>query len=37
MGRFETYSIMGGNIRLLIEKYDIYVKSVVKAWNERTR
>ncbi len=36
MGRFVTYSIMGGNIRLLIEKYDMNVKNVVKAWNERT-
>ncbi len=26
---------MGGNIRLLIEKYDMNVKNVVKAWNER--
>ncbi len=26
MGRFGTYSIMGGNIRLLIEKYDMNVK-----------
>ncbi len=26
---------MGGNIRLLIEKYDMNVKNV-KAWNERT-
>ncbi len=31
-----AYSIMGGNIRLLIEKYDMNVKHVVKAWNERT-
>ncbi len=29
MGRFGTYSIMGGNIRLIIEKN-------MKAWNERT-
>ncbi len=36
MGRFGTYSIMGGNIRLLIEKYDMNVKNVVKAWNEGT-
>ncbi len=36
MGRFKTYLIMGGNIRLLIEKYDMNVKNVVKAWNERT-
>ncbi len=36
MGRFGTYSIMGRNIRLLIEKYDMNVKSVLKAWNERT-
>ncbi len=36
MGRFGTYSIMGGNIRLLIEKYDMNVNNVVKAWNERT-
>ncbi len=36
MGHFGTYSIMGLNIRLLIEKYDINVKNVVKAWNERT-
>ncbi len=35
MGCFGTYSIMGGNIRLLIEKYDMNVKNVVKAWNER--
>ncbi len=26
MGRFGTYTIMGGNIRLLIEKYDMNVK-----------
>ncbi len=31
VGRFRTYSIMGGNIRLLIEKYDVNVKNVVKA------
>ncbi len=36
MGRFGIYSIMGGDIRLLIEKYCINVKKVVKAWNERT-
>ncbi len=36
MGRFGSYSIMGGNIRLLIEKYDMNIKNVVKAWNERT-
>ncbi len=36
MGRFGTYSIIGGNIRLLIEKYDMNVKKVVIAWNERT-
>ncbi len=36
MGRFGTYSIIGGNIRLLIEKYDMNVNNVVKAWNERT-
>ncbi len=35
MGRFGTYWIMGGNIRLLIEKYDMNVKNVVKTWNER--
>ncbi len=35
MGRFGIYSIMGGNMRLLIEKYDMNVKNVVKAWNER--
>ncbi len=35
MGRFGTYSIMGGNIRLLNEKYYVNVKNVVKAWNER--
>ena len=35
MGRFGTYSIMGGNIRLLIEKYDMNAKNVVKAWTER--
>ncbi len=35
MGCFGTYSIMGGNIRFLIEKYDMNVKNV-KAWNERT-
>ncbi len=35
MGRSGTYSIMGGNISLLIEKYDMNVKNVVKAWNER--
>ncbi len=35
MGRFGTYSIMGGNIRLLIEKYDMNVENVVNAWNER--
>ncbi len=35
MGLFGTYSNMGGNIRLLIGKYDINVKNVVKAWNER--
>ncbi len=35
MGCFGTYSIIGGNIRLLIEKYDMNVKHVVKAWNER--
>ncbi len=34
MGHFRTYSIMGGNIRLLIEKYNMIVKNVVKAWNE---
>ncbi len=33
MERFRTYSIMGGNIRLLIEKYDMNVRNVVKAWN----
>ncbi len=27
---------MGGNIRLLVEKYDMNIKHVVKAWNERT-
>ncbi len=26
---------MGGNIRLLIEQYDMNVKNVVKAWNDR--
>ncbi len=31
MGSFRTYSIMGGNIRLLIEKCDMNVKNVVKA------
>ncbi len=36
MGRFGTYSMMGGNFRLLTEKYDMNVKNVVKAWNERT-
>ncbi len=36
MGCFGTYSIMGGNIRLLIEKYDMNLKNVMKAWNERT-
>ncbi len=36
MGCLGTYSIMGGNIRLLIEKYDMNVKNVMKAWNERT-
>ncbi len=36
MGHFGTYSIMVGNIRLLIEKYEMNVKNVVKAWNERT-
>ncbi len=36
MGCFGTYSIMGGNIRLLIEKYDMNINNVVKAWNERT-
>ncbi len=36
MGRFGTYSIMGGNIKLLIEKYDMNVNNVVKAWKERT-
>ncbi len=36
MGPFGTYSNVGGNIRLLIEKYDMNVKNVVKAWNERT-
>ncbi len=35
MGHFGTYSIMGGNIRLSIEKYDMNVKNVVKVWNER--
>ncbi len=35
MGRFGIYSIMRGNMRLLIEKYDMNVKNVVKAWNER--
>ncbi len=35
MGRFGTYSIMAGNIRLLIEKYNMNVKHVVKVWNER--
>ncbi len=35
MGHSGTYSIMGGNIRLLIAKYDINVKNIVKAWNER--
>ncbi len=28
---------MGGNIRLLVEKYDMNIKHVVKAWHERTR
>ncbi len=28
--------LCGGNIRLLIEKYDMNVKNVVKAGNERT-
>ncbi len=28
MGCFRTYSIMGGNIRLLIEKYDMNVKKM---------
>ncbi len=36
MGRFGTYSIVGGNIRLLIEKYDMNVKYIMKSWNERT-
>ncbi len=35
MGRFGTYSIMGGNISLLIEKYDMNVKNVVIDSNER--
>ncbi len=35
IGRYGTYSIMGRNIRLLIEKYDMNVKNVVKNWNER--
>ncbi len=35
IGRFGTYSIMGGNIRLLIEKNYMNVKHVVKTWNER--
>ncbi len=35
MGCFGTCSIMGGNIRLLIEKYDMNVKNVVKALKER--
>ncbi len=26
---------MGTNIRLLIEKYDMNAKNVMKAWNER--
>ncbi len=34
MRRFGIYSTMGGNIRLLIEKYDMNVKNVAKAWNE---
>ncbi len=35
MEPFRTYSIMGRNIRLLIEKCDMNVKNVAKAWNER--
>ncbi len=35
MDRWGTYSIMEGNIKLVIEKYDMNVKNVVKAWNER--
>ncbi len=31
MGRFRTYFIMDGNIRLLIEKYDMNVNNLVKA------
>ncbi len=35
MGCFGTYSIMGGHLRILIEKYDMNAKHVVKAWNEK--
>ncbi len=35
VGCFGTYYIMGGNIMLLVEKYDMNVKNEVKAWNER--
>ncbi len=35
MERFGTDSIISGNIRLLIEKYDMNVKNVVNALNER--
>ncbi len=35
MGRLGIYSIMDGSIRLLIEKHDMNVKNVVKAWIER--
>ncbi len=31
VGRFRTYSIMGGNIRLLIEKYDMNVKKCTES------
>ncbi len=35
MGRFGTCSIMGGNIRFLMEKYDMNVKNIVKGLNEK--
>lgn len=35
MARFGTYSIMGGNIRLLNEKYSMDVKNVIDCWERR--
>ncbi len=35
MGRFRRNSIMGRNIRFLIEKYDMNLKNIMTDWNER--